>query len=700
VGATPPVKRERRGMPQWQLETPKALKRGLGSPALFGIVQGFIAASIYFALGLVIQAALGYAWIVFIVAAIFFGFVVLSYVEGASLHQERGGATIIARYAFNELASFIAGWAILLDYILLMAITAFATTDYVAVIFPPLSGGVAEFLFGAAVIVGVAWLNIRGAGSKRYERFAFVVVFDLILQTTIVILGLLIVFNPDVLTNPASLGGTPSARDLVFAFTLTLVTFAGVDASSGLAGQVAVGRKGLKRLMTARMLAFIPYIGVSLVAISALPLSDLRHGGPDDYVDAPMLGVAAAFDPQWLADVLRILIGISAFAILVIACNAAMLGLSRLGYSLALNRQIPSAIGRLHPTRATPVVIIVVGALLAILLLIPADVEFLASIYAFGATISFTIVHLSVIRLRWLEPDRDRPFKIPLNIRIGRGELPVTAALGALLSFLAFVAVITLHGDGRWAGAGWMTFGVVLYVAYRLSEGKPILKRVTIPERALTRRGTAKAEYGSILVPVLGRPLDDDIMQTAGRLSAEENEDEGEGGAVIEAVWVFEVPMALPLDARIPDEDLKRARKALGRAKAVGEEYQGVEVATATVRARRAGEGIVREAKRRGVEAIVLAAEEPTRMRGGPLLGGKRGLYDTFVGQTTRYVVNKAPCRVILTAPPADGAAPALPHDITKFAPPPTGDPTQPAEAAAGNGGISDADAAEPTPAG
>jgi APA family basic amino acid/polyamine antiporter len=182
-------------------------------------------------------------------------------------------------------------------------------------------------------------------------------------------------------------------------------------------------------------------------------------------------------------------------------------------------------------------------------------------------------------------------------------------------------------------------------------------------------------------------------MQTAGRLSAEENEDEGEGGAVIEAVWVFEVPMAMPLDARIPDEDLKRARKALQRAKAVGEEYQGVEVATATVRARSTGEGIVREAKRRGVEAIVLAAEEPTRMRGGPLLGGKRGLYDTFVGQTTRYVVNKAPCRVILTAPPGDGAPQ---HHIILSAPPPTGDPV---EAVPGNGGISDADAAEPTPA-
>jgi APA family basic amino acid/polyamine antiporter len=85
----------------------------------------------------------------------------------------------------------------------------------------------------------------------------------------------------------------------------------------------------------------------------------------------------------------------------------------------------------------------------------------------------------------------------------------------------------------------------------------------------------------------------------------------------------------------------------------VGEEYQGVEVATAVVRARRAGQAIVREAKRRGVEAIVLAAEEPTRVGGGLRLGGKPGLHDTSVGETTRYVVNKAPCRVILTAPPA-----------------------------------------------
>jgi APA family basic amino acid/polyamine antiporter len=545
----------------------------------------------------------------------------------------------------------------------------------------------------------VAWLNIRGAGSRRYERFSFVVLGDLVLQTTIVILGLALLLNPDVLTHPASVGGMPSTSNLIFAFTLTLVTFAGVDASSGLAGEVKVSRRGLKRLVIARMLAFIPYVGISLVAVSVLPLNNLRSGD-DNYVDAPMLGVANGFEQAWLADTLRILIGFSAFAILVIACNAAMLGLSRLGYSLALNRQIPSAIGRLHPSRATPVVIICVGALLAIVLLIPADLEFLASIYAFGATISFTIVHASVVRLRWREPDRDRPFKAPLNIRIGRGELPVTAALGGLMSAAAFVAVVILHDSARWAGIGWMAFGIALYVGYRKAEGKPILKRVTIPERALTRRGRTKAEYGSILVPILGTPLDDDIMQTAGRLSMEENADEGEGGAVIEAVWVFEVPMALPLDARIGDDDLKRARKALQRAKAVGEEYQGVEVATATVRARRAGEGIVREAKRRGVEAIVLAAEEQTRVRGGPLLGGKRGLYDTFVGQTTRYVVTKAPCRVILTAPPGESHHRARPPSrLMRVAQPVAVDPMQLPGLTSEDNGISDPGAAK-TPLG
>ncbi len=150
-----------------------------------------------------------------------------------------------------------------------------------------------------------------------------------------------------------------------------------------------------------------------------------------------------------------------------------------------------------------------------------------------------------------------------------------------------------------------MVAGLVLYVVYRVTQEQAAdpARRGARRRRCSARRSSA--EYGSILVPIFGTPLDDDIVQTAGRLAADEAADEAEegAGATIEALWVFEVPMSLPIDARLPEAQLERARAALRRAKAVGEEYEGVEVATATVRARRAGQAIVEEARRRGVEA-------------------------------------------------------------------------------------------------
>jgi basic amino acid/polyamine antiporter, APA family len=670
----------RRGMKAaGQLDTLPQLKKGLGSPALFGIVQGFIGASVYFAVGVVAAKALGLTWAVFAAGALFFAVLVPSYVEGASLHQERGGATVIARYAFNELWSFVAGWAILLDYLILIALTAFATTDYAAVFFEPFDHGAPEFLLGAGVVIGVAVANVRGSSPRRFARASLIVLADLVLQLLVVAFGLFLVFEPEVLTDPGSIAGSPSLEDLMFAFPLVLVAFSGIDASSGLAGQVAIGRRGLRRLIGVRLIAAcVPYVGIALVASTALPTQP-----GTEWVEAPMVGIADAFDETWIREPLRYALAVSGLLILVAACNAAMLGLSRLGYALAVNRQIPSLVGYLHPRRSTPVVVIGLGTVLAIALLLPADLDFLVGICAFGATIAFAIVTIGVIRLRWREPGRDRPYKMPLNVPLGRGELPLLAVLGALMSLAALGALLFYHGGSRWVGVAWMAFGVALYVYYRISEDKPVFRRVTVPEKTLTRP-RQEAEYGSILVPIRGLPLDDDIVQTAGRLAAEENEDLGEGGAVIEALWVFEVPLSLPLDARVPEEELKRARQALARAKAVGEEYEGVEVATAVVRARRAGEAIVHEARRRGVEAIVLAAEEKAQIRGGTLLGGKAGLRDTFVGETTRHVVNKAPCRVILTAAPPQALTEQPPEDIS--APPPGGDPARPGDEPVGAG--------------
>jgi basic amino acid/polyamine antiporter, APA family len=664
------------------VESP-VLRKRLGSPVLWGLVQAFLAAAFYFSLGLVSDRALGLTWVVYAAAAAFFVLTQLSYVEGASLHQERGGATVITRYAFNELWSFVAGWAILLDYLILIALTAFVAANYLGVFWGELGEGTLEFAAAAAIIAAVSWINFRGLDPRRFERFFLFALADLAVQVVLLILGLMVLFDPKVLTAPESIAGSVTLSDLVFSFTLAVVAFTALDASSGFAGQVAIGRRGLRKLLSARLLSMlVSYVGLALVASSTLG----GVAGPRATPETPLIGVVDAFEQDGVREVMRYLVAASGVAVLFTACVGAMLGLSRLGYSLAINRQIPSALGRLHSDHATPYVVIGVGAVLALVLVAPEDMEFLGAIYAFGATLAFTLVHLGVLMLRKREPDRDRPFRIPFNVRMRGVDVPMPAVAGALVSAGAFAAVLAQHGGARIVGPVWMALGITLYVVYRRSQGKPLYRRVSVPETALTRREEHTAEYGTILVPVLGTPLDDDIMQTAGRLAAEEGSDDEEGeGAQIEAMWVFEVPMSLALDGRLPDGDLKRARDALKHAKAVGEEYGGVTVNPFTIRARSAGEAIVREARRRGVEAIVMPAEEPTRVRGGVLYGGKEGLRDTFVGETTRYVVNKSTCRVVLTAPPSLTERRSRDMVIAERpgAPPPSGDPTRPMRRAA-----------------
>ena len=204
-----------------------------------------------------------------------------------------------------------------------------------------------------------------------------------------------------------------------------------------------------------------------------------------------------------------------------------------------------------------------------------------------------------------------------------------------------------------------MTGGLLLYVIYRRADETSLFRRVTVAPEVLRAEPPRERDYGSVLVPLFGSELDEDIVQTAALLVSGEQTDEAAiDTATIEALWIFVIPMSLPLDARLPEAQIKQARRALARAKAVGEEYAGVQVATATVRTRRAGIAIVDEARRRGVEAIVLGAEEPSLIRGGARLGGRGGRLENFVGDVTKYVVNKAPCRVIVTAPPArDGEA-------------------------------------------
>jgi basic amino acid/polyamine antiporter, APA family len=643
--------RAREGLKRSSERARVLVARTLGEPALFAITLSAVASAIFFSLGVVAGRALGLTPAVFLLAGLFFAVTMATYVEGSSLHVERGGASTFARYAFDEFWSFVAGWAILLDYLIVMAIGAVVVSEYLTVFWSKLDEGVLPEVLAAAALLLVAVQNISGLSADRLGSVLRLSLFSIAVLVGVSVIGFAQYWDPGAITSSIDLGVSPPWEDVIFATGIATVAVIGVEAASGLAGEIRVGRRGLRRVVLASIAAaMLVFLCVSIVGLMAAPVVGDRTALGGRFVEAPVLAIVNAYEPGVMLDVARYLVGATAAAMLLAAMNGQMLGLSRLAYSLATNRQIPSAVGRLHGRRGTPYVTISIAAAIALALALPHDVEFLAGLFAYGAMIAFALAHLSVIALRFRESDRPSAFRVPLSIPIRGARVPLPTVFGALFAISVWISVVALHEGARVIGTAWMAAGMTVYVVYRRSQGKSLTRRFTIPAEALQEGGGG--QYGSILVPVFGEELDDDIVGTAGRLAASASEDV-EGGAVLEALYVFEIPMSLPIDARVPDERVQEAKRVLARAKEVGEEYAGVEVATAMVRGRSAGQAIVSEARRRGVEAIVLGAEEPSRLRGGAILGGRGRARDRFVGDTTRYVIEKAPCKVILTAPPA-----------------------------------------------
>jgi len=110
------------------------------------------------------------------------------------------------------------------------------------------------------------------------------------------------------------------------------------------------------------------------------------------------------------------------------------------------------------------------------------QVTILADLYAFGAMLAYTAAHVSIIALRIKEPDLKRPFKIPLNIRIRRKDIPITAVIGGLATALTWLIVIYTHSYGRIVGFAWLIVGLLIYILFRRITHRPIIARA--PETA------------------------------------------------------------------------------------------------------------------------------------------------------------------------------------------------------------------------
>ena len=612
------------------------LKRELDARALFSVAYGEIASSIYFALGVLAAHALGFTPIVLLAAGALFLIVSFSYAEGTAALPETGGAATFVRRALNDLAGFMTGWALFLDYLIVIALSALFLPHYLggALQVHALEHNPWDVIVGVGVIVFVALVRIVRRPSL-YGLGIVVPALDLLTQLLLVVLGFALVFSPHMLAQGTSLGTHPSWHDLAFALPLAMLAFTGLETVANLAEEARRPGVDLPRSVFGAIVTVVTiYVAIAVVALSAFPGPDTELG--TTWIRAPMLGVADSIRaelPYWLGNPLRFYVGVTGALILLAAVTTSISGFSRLAYSLGEHGQLPRSFGRLsRRAHVSPLAIASVAGISSAIVIATAffrrDVQFLASLFSFGVLLAFTAAQLAVIKLRVDEPDLPRPYRAPLNIRIRGAEIPLPAIVGSILTFTIWVLALATHPGARYAGPAWLAIGLVVFIAVRISHGEGLMEKVTADDE---RPMETVLRAHKILVPMKLGVIGEEMLATAIKLATEHDSE-------VQALHVIRVPLEQALDATMYDEE-ERADASLAEAKLLGADYN-VTVGGTVVRARAIGQAIVERAFEIDADLIVLGSAPRWRRQ------------SRFFSPTVDYVLRKAPCEVLIVAFP------------------------------------------------
>jgi APA family basic amino acid/polyamine antiporter len=293
------------------------------------------------------------------------------------------------------------------------------------------------------------------------------------------------------------------------------------------------------------------------------------------------------------------------------------------------HRQLPEALRQVHPKYRTPYIAILIFAAIAIVTLLPGQTKFLATMYSFGAMLSFTIAHVAVIQLRRKHPDRERSWKPAGNVRAFGFEVPLTAVLGGLGTFAAWIVVMALNPRTLFVGSGWMVLGIAVYVLYRRNQRLPLTEtvKVVLPEPL----GVEEVEYRSVLVAFEDdEEFSPEMVATAVKLA-------GKRRRGIHVHSMLTVPANLPLNATMPEQETG-AQSKIEEAKLIG--GQRVTGHVSRVRPGQAGYAVAEEAAEIKAEAIVVG------------LSYRNGVpqYD----KTLETILGERPCRVIVVSDPSE----------------------------------------------
>ena len=612
------------------------LQRVLDAPALFSVAYGEIASSIYVALGIIALHALGLTPEVLAIVGALFLVVALSYAEGTTAIPETGGAATFVRRAFNDLAGFLTGWALFLDYLIVIALSALFLPHYLgaALNWGSLEHNPWDVVVGVGVVAGVAALRLVRR-SAFYSYGIFVAVLDLLTQVLLVVLGFAFLVSGHALTQGVSIGSHPSWHQIAFALPLAMLAYTGLETVSNLAEETREPGRALPRsLFSGIGLVVLIYVAIACVALSAFPATNGTTALGTEWLRSPLMGIVDALRgplPNGLATALRMYVGLTGAVILLVAVTTSISGFTRLAHSLGEHGQLPRAFGRLNRRTLVSPQAILAAALISIALMVSTsfvrdDIAFLASLFSFGVLAAFTAAQLAVIRLRFSEPELARPYRAPGNVKLRGVEVPVPAIVGSLATFAIWIAAMATHPGARYGGPAWLVAGAVVYWLVRKGRGEGLLEHVSAPTEAFP-----ESEFTSILVPMKLGAIGEEMIATAVKLARDR-------GALVEALYVIRVPLDKSLEAEL-DEQEEAAAASLAEARLLGAD-SGVDVQVETIRARSIGDAIVDEARRRGNDLIVVGSAPRWRRQ------------SRFFSPTVEYVLRKAPCEVLVVAFP------------------------------------------------
>src|ERR1022692_1245367 len=521
------------------------------------------------------------------------------------MFPEAGGSSSFARHAFNDWISFFAGWALSLDYILTIAISAYFVPFYASALpgLHALHNPPGNIIFALGVLVLLVFLNIRGLGESARVNF-FLAVTDLGTQILVVILGAILVLNPSLLVHQVHLWSAPSLSQLIFALSIAMLAYTGIETVSNMAEEAQDPGNDVPRAVNLVLIAVLTvYMGISVIALSALPVTHvaghyqtLLGTTNPGFEQEPVLGIV---DHLGLSGALltgaQYYVGLLATTILFIATNAGLIGISRLSWSLSEHRQLPSIFSRLHTTYRTPWFTIVFFSAFAVLLIAFANINVLGNLYSFGAMLSFTTAHAAI-----------------------------TAVVGGIGTFAAWIAVVALHPEAKYVGIPWMVVGMVGYVIYRKRSGLSLRHSVAVvhPERPPDFH---ELGYRTALVPIFGADVSAQTLVSAAKLIGKDG--------IVYAVFVLPVPRQLSLDAGL------QAEEALGRSILESARIQGrragLKARTGLIRARNPGAALADEAQRIGADVIYLSTLHAPAS-------------EQRIGLTASYLLDRRPCRIVI----------------------------------------------------